>query len=57
MERESEREAVAAGVVKLTKMLPVSMPTDSLLVSGLKDMQEHESGQNEGKGGDNKVKT
>lgn len=25
----------------LTQMLPVSIPSESLLVSGLKDMQEH----------------
>lgn len=28
-------------LVKLTEILPVSIPRDSLLVSGLKDIQEH----------------
>lgn len=28
----------------LTQILPVSIPTDSLLVSGLKDIQEHDAG-------------
>ena len=31
-------------LVELTQILPVSIPRDSLLVSGLKDIQEHEAG-------------
>lgn len=38
-ERE-ERERAEGGVgVRLTQMVPVSIPTESLLVSGLKDIQ------------------
>lgn len=31
-------------VIGLTQILPVSIPKDSLLVSGLKDIQEHGAG-------------
>ena len=35
--------------IERTAMPPVSIPTDSRLVSGLKDMQVQESGENERK--------
>lgn len=44
LREERKKGQGAVLLVGLTQILPVSIPTNSLLVSGLKDIQEHDAG-------------